>query len=129
MDLATAGMPREVCGFVTDDWDVIHMTNVSVNPHKGFAMDPEEMLDVLVSEARNATGIWHSHPSGRGYPSEEDKTFFLIYPAMRHFIVTVMNVWEWRLTDGGVRPVKRDGSTGAEGMACPLLTAPAEVRR
>jgi len=129
IDMAIAGMPSEVCGFVADDWDIIHMTNVSVDPKRGFAMDPDQMLDVLVSQSRNAFGIWHSHPSGRGYPSKEDHTIFLLYPAMRHFIVTAMNVWEWRMTDGGIRPVRRDGSTGTEGMAYPILAAPEALRR
>lgn len=129
VDLARAGMPNEVCGFLLTEWRIEPVRNISASPHRSFAFDPDTLLDYLLTRNEDILGIWHTHPSGRNFPSDADCSVMTLYPHFRHWIGTVMDVYEWRMTDGGPRPVRRNGSTGTEGMAYPVLTAPAAVRR
>ncbi len=126
---AAREMPNEACGFVLFDWSVIHCKNIANFPNRAFRFEPEVVLDMLLSRHDEVVGIYHTHPSGRGYPSGEDESMLVLHPKLRHWIGTVMNVYEWRMTDDGVRPVRRDGTTGIEGMAYPVLEAAEAVRR
>lgn len=129
VDLAQAGMPHEVCGFVLMDWELMQVRNVSRNPERAFSLEHETLLDMLMYHRDTLRGIWHTHPSGRGHPSAEDKITMTLYPDLRHWIGTCANVYEWRLVDDDCRAVRRDGSAGIEGMAYPILAPPEALRR
>ena len=128
-ELAQAGMPVEVGGFILLDWEIMTVKNTSKTPSRNFAMDDETLLDMMLYHKPELVGIFHSHPSLRNHPSEPDIVTMTLYPWLRHWIVTCTNVYEWRMAHDGPRPVRRDGSTGAEGMAYPVLTPPATLRR
>lgn len=126
---AQAGAPNEVCGFVINNWDWISIPNCHPEPDRHFNMDEQAMLDVLLRNAHNVLGIYHSHPSGRKAPSPDDVGLMRNYAVhgFRFWIVTYNNVYEWRIQDDEPRPVRRDGTTGSTDMAHPVLTTPAPV--
>ena len=129
VDFARVSMPNEACGFVLVNWIPMPCRNISRTPTRGFNIEPEILLEMFRYRRDDVLGIYHSHPSLRGTPSEDDRTLMTLYPGIRHWIVTTMNVFEWRMTDDGARPVRRNGATAPEGLACPLLASPTEVRR
>ena len=129
-DLARAGMPNEVCGFVTRGWELIEMANVHPVPNRGFVMDPDEQLDVMLRDAGDLIGIYHTHPSGVNALSPDDEIILRAYAdRFRFWVATVMNVWEWGYKNGSIVPARRDGSPGTTGLAYPVLTATTAVRR
>lgn len=60
----------EICGFITNGGSVIPITNVDADPVRGYRMDSDEM--VLALTRHEVAGIYHSHPSGRHWPSATD---------------------------------------------------------
>ena len=123
--------PHEMCGFIISGWSYIPVTNCHPEPNKHFAMAEQEMLDVLQDNDIRVLGIYHSHPSGRREPSENDITLMQNYAPhnFRFWIVTYNNVYEWRLFRDIARPVRRDGTTASTDLAHPVLATPAPLRR
>lgn len=127
---AHAAAPHEMCGFVLDEGKhYIPIPNVHPEPDRHFYMDESAMLDVLARDAAAVTGIYHSHPRGAKEPSQNDLGIMRAYPQFQFWIVTYNNVYEWELIDDQAFGIRRDGTAGISGMAYPLLTATAEVRR
>lgn len=120
---AQAGAPNEVCGFILRGWHYLPITNISGNPRRTFVMEPLEMMEVLRSVAEEVLGVYHSHPGGSPRPSDTDIEAWR-YPQFRYWIVTYRDAYEWRIADDRAQPVRRDGTTGPDDMAYPLL-APA----
>ena len=62
--------PREGVGIITNDFDYIPCTNISLEPKLTFILDPAD----LVKHDGNIWGIFHSHPGDENpIPSKEDK--------------------------------------------------------
>ena len=62
--------PREAVGIITNDFDYIPCTNISLEPKLTFILDPAD----LVKHDGNIWGIFHSHPGDeKPIPSKEDK--------------------------------------------------------
>lgn len=122
---AVASPVREVCGFITHDWEVIPVCNVSED-NKAFIMDEAELLDLMVKYSGQFLGVYHSHPSGDPRPSATDETFS--YNAYyRYFIVTAVAVYEWRFTDDGPKSITPHGVALSRDMAYPLSPVTEEV--
>lgn len=114
--------PDETCGFIIGDaMAYIPVKNCHPEPTEHFTMEESAMLEILTTAAQEVDGIYHSHPKGTKYPSTNDVGIMRAYPNFQFWIVTYNNVYEWRLVDDKPRPVRRDGTTGIDGMAYPLL--------
>jgi proteasome lid subunit RPN8/RPN11 len=62
--------PREAVGIITNDFEYIPCTNISLEPKLTFVLDPAD----LVKHDGNIWGIFHSHPGDENpIPSKEDK--------------------------------------------------------
>lgn len=129
VDTARAGLPREICGFVTYDWDLVPIANVSVRPTASFTMDPDEQLEWMFHRAHMLLGIYHSHPSGLSGISETDKLMLRLHPNLRFWIATVSNVYEWVMLDDEPVQAQRDGTPGTPGVAYPVLASAEALRR
>ncbi len=126
---AQAGMPNEVCGFILDEGKTyIPVENCSPEPSRGFQMQPDQMLSLLLEHEHDIIGVYHSHPSGARHPSVDDLPIMKHYEWLRFWIVTCQDVYEWKLVDDRARPCRLDGSPGAEGLVYPVL-APSETLR
>lgn len=86
-DLISLLQPHETlerCGLVVDG-ELIEVTNIHLNPLKGFRMDPTEMLPLI----EKASASWHTHPQEDPELSEEDYAGFTQWPKLVHHIVGV----------------------------------------
>jgi desampylase len=77
--LAAAEPGREVCGLLFGTEDRIEAiqpcVNVSASPADSFEIDPAALIaahKVQRAGGRKVIGCYHSHPNGRGEPSERD---------------------------------------------------------
>lgn len=61
----------EICGFITSDGAILPVPNVDENPGKGFTMDKQRMVEIITAH-NNIVGTYHSHLSGRPWPSSCD---------------------------------------------------------
>ena len=62
--------PREAVGIITNSFEYIPCTNISLEPKLTFVLDPAD----LVKHDGNIWGIFHSHPGDENpIPSKEDK--------------------------------------------------------
>lgn len=87
--------PLEACGLMSGKTkcDALHvMENIKHSPCE-FEMDNDQLEHVL-SEIKDRneklTGIYHSHPTDRAYPSKADITN-IVYPKIPYFIVSLKN--------------------------------------
>lgn len=105
VDLARANREVEICGFILDDGTLVNITNVDENPEKGFTMDPDQMMRVIKGK-KGINATYHSHPSGRKWPSESDSDHmtFLYRQGCpwRYLIVTTEDVFEFQHRDRSV---------------------------
>jgi proteasome lid subunit RPN8/RPN11 len=129
VDLARVGLPREVCGFVLKDWEIVSIRNVALDPVNQFTMDPDEQLEWMFHRGSELLGIYHSHPSGRNGLSAADKLMLRLHPNLRFWIATTSEVYEWVLKDDEPCPARLDGTPGLPGMAYPVLEAAEALRR
>lgn len=129
VDLARVGLPREVCGFVTKDWDIISIRNVALDPVNEFTMEPEVQLEWMFERGHELLGIYHSHPSGQVGLSAADRLMLRLHPNLRFWIATTKDVYEWVMQNDEPVPARRDGSPGTPGMAYPVLAAAEALRR
>ncbi len=98
MRLAVSSPDREICGFITKDWNIRVVENIAQGGHD-FEMDPDRQLSIYREYGRDGIlGVYHSHPSGRQGPSDTDITF--APPWFRYWIVTFDAVTEWEIRDG-----------------------------
>lgn len=105
VDLARANREVEICGFILDDGTLVNITNVDENPERGFTMDPDQMMRVVKGK-NGIEATYHSHPSGRKWPSENDseQMTFLYRQGCpwRYLIVTTEDVFEFQHRDRSV---------------------------
>ena len=103
--LAVASPDEEVCGFVLEDGTICAITNVDENPRYGFTMDKKQMMEI-VHGPTPIVASYHSHPSGRPWPSAGDSdTMTYLYRQgcpWRYLIVTGAGVYEFRHRDRNV---------------------------
>jgi proteasome lid subunit RPN8/RPN11 len=128
-DLARVGLPREVCGFVLQDWEVIYIKNVARDPVNEFTMQPDDQLEWMFHRGHELLGIYHSHPSGKIGLSAPDKLMLRLHPNLRFWIATTSDVYEWVLKDDEPCPARLDGTPGLPGMAYPVLETAEALRR
>ena len=126
VDEALAGYPEEVCGFVLDDDTFVPVRNDHADPLHNFHMDEEAQLRIQTGIG-NIAGIYHSHYNGKHDPSGTDLEF--PYPEWQYFIVTVVDVFEWRIANGVATPINpNNGRPGLPNLAYPILAAPEYLR-
>ena len=96
---AAQNFDREVCGFITESWQIVFVTNVAKDPAKEFVMHPDQYKDAIkrIFMAKDTViGVFHTHPSGTGSPSHND---VLGWPTKdlhwRYWIATQHDVYEW----------------------------------
>lgn len=90
---------REICGLILApggdqrrEWAVVPVTNVAKGG-KEFVMDNDELIRIFSDSFDDVIGVYHSHPSDRPEPSDEDLVF--AQPQWRYFIVTSAGTYEW----------------------------------
>ena len=94
-ELAQAGSPYEVCGFVAGKdntaLELIPIENIDANPEKHFTMHQESALQAfkhLDDTGQSILAIYHSHPSGLPVPSQEDiREMALNFPGVPQLII------------------------------------------
>lgn len=93
---------QELCGFIDDQGIVYPIKNVAETPLNSYEMDKEAMMKVIHSDT-NIIGTYHSHPSGRPWPSVSDtESITHLYQTgcpWRYFIVTGAGVYEFNHKD------------------------------
>ncbi|MFN2187161.1 MAG: M67 family metallopeptidase [Candidatus Promineifilaceae bacterium] len=115
-----AELPNEGCGFLAGTSNRVlrgyAVENLLKSP-TAFEMNPQQQLEALLDiEQREieVLAIYHSHPNGPEYPSQEDiskayypDTLIVIVsfamnssPSVRSFIINGVNVSEGKLTIG-----------------------------
>jgi proteasome lid subunit RPN8/RPN11 len=90
----------EVCGFITNDENVLFVPNSHVEPHYNFYMDIadiQEALDIIRKiGGSDVIGMFHTHPTNIPWPSPVD---IAGWPNLslqwRYWIVTNHEVIEW----------------------------------
>ena len=56
-ELAQAGMPVEVGGFILLDWEIMTVRNTSKTPSRNFTMDEEALLDMMLYHKPELVGV------------------------------------------------------------------------
>lgn len=92
---------HEVCGFVTSGGTVIPVPNVHEESHKAFMMEPITMVNTITKH--EVAALYHSHPSGRPWPSKVD-TEQMAYLYQQgcpwdYYIVTRQDVYKFEFRD------------------------------
>lgn len=81
---AHATLPKECCGLIEgtstqEGWRAMALhesKNLAADPAHAFLIDPQVHFDLLRrlrGTERTIIGCYHSHPGGRGQPSERDR--------------------------------------------------------
>lgn len=125
---AYSGYPKEVCGLVMKDWTVCRIANVSEMPHSNFEFSPHQLVIMMEEHHDEILGVWHSHPGGNPHPSDADCVNWA-YPDFRYWVVTMDDVYEWKIADGYASPVTTTGTRGSAGLAYPVLATAETIRR
>lgn len=98
--------PYESCGFVLKDYTVVAVLNVHPHSKHGFKMDEKAQLDTMTKFKGEILGVFHSHPSGHPWPSEEDHKGVIdgLAEDWHYWIVTDPAVFEytWSMADNGI---------------------------
>lgn len=89
--------PREICGFLLEDWTVVPGVNVA-NSESEFEIDKETTLAAYLDSDDRLMGVYHSHPGGSLEPSQMDINN--APDGLRYFIVTTREIAEWVIADG-----------------------------
>lgn len=104
---ARAADPRECCGLLFGDPDVITgyapTANVHPSPETHFEIDPRALIDAhraMRESGRRLVGYYHSHPRGRPEPSVTDRAM-AAGDGMIWAIVAASEMRLWRATDRG----------------------------
>jgi proteasome lid subunit RPN8/RPN11 len=104
IDHCVAGLPNEACGMLAGKDGRVEKVYVMKNAKPGpdyYEMDPEEQFRVM-KDIRDSglamIGLFHSHPTGRAYPSSVDVqnaywpgTELPNYPDAVYVIVSLMD--------------------------------------
>lgn len=105
--------PRELCGLVTPDWDIIPIPNAATNGLSEFAMDFPAVAHALTT--RDIMGMYHTHPGGTREPSYQDRMNYVRDSLwFRYFIAVPGELIEWRID-------------AAEGLAHEVHHVPAQA--
>jgi proteasome lid subunit RPN8/RPN11 len=97
--------PLEACG-ITLGGTAIVLTNVSHRPATTFRVRPEELRKAIeAADGAPWDGVWHSHPDGLVFPSEDDLEWHP--PGKRLYIVALERVYEY--DQRGVLVATHDG--------------------
>lgn len=90
---------KEVCGLITNRFDLIYLANIHPEPESNFRMDWNQFrreVERLIVANESILGVFHTHPSGSGRPSAGD---IAGWPnrdlRWRYFIATASDVYEW----------------------------------
>lgn len=68
----------EICGLITNDYEIYPIRNVSGYPESSFVFDKHQYFDTitqLCSADRGVLCVYHSHPYSTPEPSKEDLRF------------------------------------------------------
>lgn len=89
----------EVCGFITNRMSPYFIVNSAEEPKLGFYMSPPDYaraIELIASSGDEIVGVFHSHPSGDNWPSQNDMRGWP-NPDLnwRYFIVTINGVFEY----------------------------------
>lgn len=89
-----AFLPREMCGFILDDWQCPGVKNVASSDRE-FEMDADRTRYIYENFGDRITGVYHSHPGGLERPSQADINN--APDGLRYFIVTGDSITEWSI--------------------------------
>jgi [CysO sulfur-carrier protein]-S-L-cysteine hydrolase len=109
------GLPNEACGLLSGRGNrcltVWPMKNIDPTPFS-FAMDINQQ-EITFEKMKNINesfiGIYHSHPNGVAFPSEDDVRH-AVYPETFYFIISISHKKEnlrcYKIKEGKVRNVE-----------------------
>jgi [CysO sulfur-carrier protein]-S-L-cysteine hydrolase len=109
------GLPNEACGLLSGRGNrcltVWPMKNIEPTPFS-FAMDinqQEKTLKKMKDINEDFIGIYHSHPNGVAFPSEDDVRH-AVYPEVFYFVISIgqkkENLKCYRIKEGKVENVE-----------------------
>ncbi|AHN84023.1 tail protein [Mycobacterium phage Hawkeye] len=108
----------EICGFITSDFAILPVSNVSDDPSNEFVMDQAEMMRALFQS--KIIGTYHSHPSGRPWPSTYDTNHIGFLYAQGcpwdYYIVTNAGVFQYEHRDR--QRMEDESGSGEHGGSC-----------
>ena len=86
---------REVCGIIGGEWikpgklaiarEIVAIPNLDPHPGVRFEMEPSLQARTMLDFAKRGldlVGVYHSHPKGPPYPSEQDLNEYMYYEAL-----------------------------------------------
>ena len=88
-------LSREHIGFVLKTGDLVELENVSESPDETFSFHPEEFAKYF----SQAVATWHTHTGKDANLSFDDYQFFLSWPELGHFIISLDAVWYYEVVD------------------------------
>jgi len=75
----------ERCGLLLSGGEVVELPNIAEDPKTSFELDPEAVLEHLMTG--NVRGTWHTHPDTDPNLSGEDYLCFLGWPDLEHVVI------------------------------------------
>lgn len=63
---------REICGYIFRDSSFWCVSNIADDPARSFFMDTKESMDIQANRGPDIVGVFHSHPGGTPYLSDDD---------------------------------------------------------
>lgn len=84
---------RERVGFVLKTGKLVELENISESSDQTFAFDPDEFAKYY----GEAVATWHTHIGEDANLSFEDYQFFLSWPELGHFIISLKTVWYYEV--------------------------------
>jgi len=116
INIARAGLPYEVCGYVAGSRgqiahaEAVHPVQNSLRSPVAFALDGQSMIDAeerIHANGQEIVAVFHSHPAGAAKPSATDREDAAIYDPQGHFIHVIISmqgfvpqIRAWRYHDG-----------------------------
>lgn len=73
--LACSYKATEVCGLITNTYELVYVDNVHPEPELNFAMDPDDFrrqIERISVADERVIAVFHTHPGGLGRPSAND---------------------------------------------------------
>lgn len=92
---ASQAAPHEACGFILRDGDVVEIPNAAADPDRMFHMSRHHLL-TRVPNPELIHAIWHTHPKGTTFPSNQDmQSMWWGQWGWTYIIATANEVIEW----------------------------------
>lgn len=95
-NLIHADDTEERCGLILKGDKVVECDNIAEDKTRGFEIDPQALID----NEEDLIGTWHTHPGEGSNLSEKDYLGFLMWPKLKHYIISMDSVSAYVVKDG-----------------------------